>query len=230
MTIHISGWSTSLPDLEICTLVPDVVCEAILAHASPGVKQTYYRHTYAFEKREAERGGIALAKRRKPDPDFIDPWLLEAAEKDAGLGVSTHFLDRAFWLPEYGPDAPWYIALEKLDSSGDKKPLLDLFKSDQELSPIIRHHIADLLERYTLKRPAGKQATPSYDFSGTNVRLWLKIDAMRSDVENRQMSVEDAAEKYATNQFPVETLIDAYQGKHGGFARALAAKHPKREK
>ena len=33
--------------------VPDVVCEAILAHARPGVKQTYDRYGYLDEKREA---------------------------------------------------------------------------------------------------------------------------------------------------------------------------------
>ena len=33
--------------------VPDVVCEAILAHARPGIKRTYDRYGYLDEKREA---------------------------------------------------------------------------------------------------------------------------------------------------------------------------------
>jgi hypothetical protein len=174
-----------------------------------------------------------MAKRRKPaakpDLDFPD-FLMAAAEEDAGLGVSDRFLDRAPWLPEHGPDAPWYTALAKLDATDDKTLLLDLLESDQEPSRIIRHHIADSLRRYEFKRPQGNQATPSYDFSDANVRLLLIRDDMHRHVKNRQMSVEQAAAKYATKEFPIETLIDAYDGRHGGFARAQAAKRPKKQK
>jgi hypothetical protein len=149
-----------------------------------------------------------MAKRRKRDP-YIDPVMLELTKENA---------DRAPWIDEDGPDAPWYDALEKLDKTKDKTLLVDLLKSDQELTPAIRGHIADLLERYRLKRPPGKQPTPSYALSGTNTRLWFLIYFMGMSGD---ISIEQAAKEYETDEFPAETLIDAYQGKHGGFARAM---------
>ena len=91
------------------------------------------------------------------------------------LELTKENADRAPWVDEDGPDAPWYDALGKLDKTKDKTLLVDLLKSDQELTPAIRGHIADLLNRYTLRRKRGKQATPSYVLSGPNTRLWWLI-------------------------------------------------------
>ena len=38
---------------QLSSLVAEVVCEAILAHARPGVKKIYDRYAYLDEKREA---------------------------------------------------------------------------------------------------------------------------------------------------------------------------------
>ena len=147
---------------------------------------------------------------------------------DERMGVSLRLMDRAPWLDETNQvDVPWYYALEAIDKTGDKTQLLDLLESDRKLSTNIRHHIADLLRRYDLKRPHKRPTTPSYEFSDSNAGLWLKLHDMRDYVRNG-MRVRDAAEKFANKEFSAATLEDAYQGRHGGFARALAAKQPKK--
>jgi hypothetical protein len=153
-----------------------------------------------------------MAKRSMLNPD-IDQVLLELTKENA---------DRAPWLDEDGPDASWYDAFAEIDKTKtrDTTTLCGLLeKSDQELTPAIRHHIAGLLKRYTFKRKRGKQATPSYVLSGTNTRLWFQKFFMEGS--DRNLSIEEAAKELATDEFSAETLIAAYQGKHGGFARAM---------
>ncbi len=60
-------------------------------------------------------------------------------------------------------ERPWIEALEAIDSGGEKRPLVKLLKSNKSIPKAAKWHIADLLERYQLKRHPGKQATPSYE-------------------------------------------------------------------
>ncbi len=152
-----------------------------------------------------------MVKRRKPKrKPYISPMMLELGKEETDDWIDDQ-------IDEDGPDAPWYDALVKLDKTKDKTLLIDLLKSDQELSPVIRGHIADLLKRHTLKGTRGKQATPSYALSETNARLRFLLWCM----DGQNMSVAEAAEEYETDEFPAQTLIDAYNGRHGGYSRAM---------
>jgi hypothetical protein len=120
-----------------------------------------------------------MAKRRKPDPDFMPPWLLQAAEKDAGLGVSFDLDDVVTWVDDEFQDSYWRVALEAIDQRGDKRSLCNLLRQNEELLkeleaaardeyfytdefiPAARHHLADLLGRYNLQlSPSGRWKAP----------------------------------------------------------------------
>lgn len=74
--------------------------------------------------------------------------------------------ERIDWLRGKPLDAinaylPWRAAVEAADA-GDKAPLIDLLRSGSVPGPEARELIADLLERYNLRRPNSRPRTPAY--------------------------------------------------------------------
>jgi hypothetical protein len=144
--------------------------------------------------------------------------MIARLERDAGRGVSTKLEDRAFWLDDIDQHPGWYRALVALDKRGDKSALVALLRGEGELPPSIRRHIADLLERYQLKRRAGKQRTPSYDLTPTEAALALAIAEVRE--RPAKMSVTEAVMRSAKhNGVNPDTLAAAYSGKLGSWRR-----------
>src|SRR5262249_1233184 len=86
--------------------------------------------------------------------------------KHGGKGLSTRFSDNAFWLP-HDIDEALIEALVALDRSGgtNKKPLIELLRSRGYV------YLADLLDRYQLKRKQGGRQTPLYDRTDIHRRL-----------------------------------------------------------
>jgi uncharacterized protein YoaH (UPF0181 family) len=86
----------------------------------------------------------------------------------------THYLTRDYaWLRDLvgTPAEPWVDAIEAIDLSGDKKPLLELLTSGQSPPEAARLLLADLLTRYQLKRRRGRQQVPVYKFTKQTVAL-----------------------------------------------------------
>jgi hypothetical protein len=64
--------------------------------------------------------------------------------------------------PNWDTD-PWVKAIIAIDKRGDKEPLMALLESDAPMTADARRHLANLLERYELKRPVGRQRNRSYE-------------------------------------------------------------------
>lgn len=141
--------------------------------------------------------------------------------KSEGRGISEAMHDIAFWLGDDTSEIdPWVSALEAIDKRRDKEPLIALLKSDRELSHEARAYLADLLDRYQLKKKRGGQSTAAYDRSPADRVLELG-DARANDyIERDGMTVERACNK-AEKEFgiPDGFLIDFHTGKRGGSAR-----------
>ena len=125
----------------------------------------------------------------KPPPDWLAPLIKEAA----GRGVSDLLVDRAASL-EDPFDEPWVTALEELRHKGTKAKLLALLRSDAELTSRGREFLADMLERYDLKRPANRPRTPVYDLPPSEANLYYAMKDVRERDQrpNRRMRVADA--------------------------------------
>ena len=131
---------------------------------------------------------------------------------------SRPFLDRAFWLNIDPSSEPWIEALVALDASaaGDKKPLnteplIKLLKSGQPPQEVCIY-LADLLERYQLKRiRGGNRATPRYDLSKKNLEISAAIIEMRR-LRARGLSYDDALqEAHKRYNVTMDQLTDAYR-------------------
>jgi hypothetical protein len=164
-----------------------------------------------------------VTKRRKSETDELERLMRE----HAGKGISNQFVDLLYWVAKNpGPaERRWLEALSDVDVYGDKSKLLELLRSGEELSPGIRCHVADLLERYELKGRRGRQRTPSYDRTPIQWALEVAIERVREDVRVG-MSVPAAIEKNATMaiggvKVDEDVLDAAYRGKLGAmrFAR-----------
>jgi hypothetical protein len=118
------------------------------------------------------------AKTRPPEVWSIS--LQEMIEANAGAGTSPHITDSGFWLDDIDEHGIWYAALQAIDDSNDKAPLIALLSKEQPPQSICRH-LADLLERHDLRkrRKRGPQPIPSYDRSYKNVVLELAIMEVR---------------------------------------------------
>jgi hypothetical protein len=140
---------------------------------------------------------------------------------NVGEGVSPYVVDRAFWLGE-GSTAhldDWVTALEAIDKHGDKKPLLALLKSERDLPQRARFYIADLLDRYRLKKKQGRQPTPAYNV--TDIEAMLLMGNMRAhEYVAAGMSVKNALAKAAKELSLDENMLaEHYAGRRGSTNR-----------
>src|SRR5689334_948178 len=98
--------------------------------------------------------------------------------KSAGRGTSDATHDEGFWHGEDAALYPWIAALEAIDKRDDKTQLLDLLNSDDDFPQAARFYLADLLDRYQLRRKPHGQATPAYTRSEVEKTLLLDIQAV----------------------------------------------------
>ena len=128
-------------------------------------------------------------------------------------------LERAPWLDVDLATGKWIVAFEKLDKQRNKSSLLELLRSDWELSSTARAYLADLLDRYEFKNKRGRKRTPAYDRSRSEAMLYLAVQYVRDDVDNG-MKVNKAVEKQALSySIPEQTLHDAYAQRRGSTRR-----------
>ena len=120
---------------------------------------------------------------------------------------------------------PWIDALRTVDQRGDKALLVELLKFNKSIPREARWHLADLLERYTLKRRRGEQRTPSYDYSETTRRLkWAKESVRGKRGQERERAIEDAARVY---EVPLASLRRFLAGKHSSSRRQKKRRPPR---
>ena len=147
-------------------------------------------------------------------------------EEDAGAGVSTKFVDRAYWLDSDPVNQPWYEALWTLDRRGDKEPLLTLLRSDAPLRVEVRSYLADLLSRYQLKHRRGGKQVPAYDCSDVATKLALAVSDARS-MRRRGVPRADAIRRAAsTHRIDEREVESAYEGRLGVLRRSPARRLP----
>ena len=130
------------------------------------------------------------------------------------------------WLRRGGPIQPWIDALRKFDQCADKGPLLELLKSERSLPKEARWYLADLLQRYNLKRPRGWRTTPAYDRSQGEAKLIWADESVRGSIkkgENVDSAIELAARVYGVNS---ETLRLFRAGKHSSARRMKKRRSP----
>ena len=94
-----------------------------------------------------------------------------------------------------------------------------LLRGEGELPHSIRRHIADLLERYQLKRRPRKQRTPSYERTMKDVAMDLAIAEVRERPAG--LSVKEAIKRAAKRHGVSSdyTLELAYLGRLGSRRR-----------
>jgi hypothetical protein len=172
-----------------------------------------------------------MAKRSNWWFRFLDepttPELEALWDADAGMGISDAVVDRAFWLddPDSGEpitpiEAEWITAIEAIDKRGDKKPLVTMLKSQRDLSPEVRFYLADLIERYELKKPPHRPRTPAYDRTAADAMLLLGIQRVK-ELVTAGMAVKGALENASKDHsIPLESLASAYYGRRGSTNRA----------
>lgn len=135
-----------------------------------------------------------MSRRPRPKkriPDLV--WAQFIAHADKGL--STRLSDYAFWLP-HDVDEELIEALATLDRSNgkNKQPLIELLQRRSDVAAYRAHrdfyfYLADLLERYQLKRKQGGQQKPLYEPTELHKRLMMAADDMREHGK----SLDDAA-------------------------------------
>jgi hypothetical protein len=110
---------------------------------------------------------------------------------------------------DYSTVDPWIDALEALDKDGNKAELIGLMKSRYPLPREIRPHIADLLERYELKRPVGPPRKPSYTMSETDIALSIADVEVNELLAAKEWTLADAIEEIAEQRgIKAKTLRD----------------------
>jgi len=133
---------------------------------------------------------------------------------------SRVLIESKYWS-ERERDRPWLSALADVDQRGDKTALVRLLRDGPELPNSVRHHIADLIDRYALAHPRGRRRTPSYTATEKQGRLAWAADTVRANVGWRKVSPADAITEVARwFKVPADTLEAARRGKHGGLGRA----------
>ncbi len=128
----------------------------------------------------------------------------------------------ARWLWPGGAIQPWIDALIAIDVRDDKKPLIELLRSNQPMPDDARKLIADLVFR---KKLTGKRFTPAYDRSKAEMWLIWANDSVREWVEAGKplkKAIELAASGYGVNE---GTLCAYRDGKHSS-ARRLKKRRP----
>ena len=137
--------------------------------------------------------------------------------------TKSRILDRAFWLGKEGsqtdPINVWALAVEAIDLRGDKAPLLKLLRSAAELPPEGRAFLADLLERYELRKRKGKPRTPAYDRTLVEAMMLIGIQLVRH-IRKYGVRTDDAVKLAATYLLiDPHKLGEAYAGKRGASRR-----------
>ena len=102
--------------------------------------------------------------------------------------------DRAFWLAPYPFRDRWIDALEDIDRRGDKTALLALLRADSTMPREARCFLADLIDRYTLKKKRGRQRVPLYDKSHTEALLEMANEDVDDLMATKVISLRDAAD------------------------------------
>jgi hypothetical protein len=125
----------------------------------------------------------------------LEAELLAALKEGPGGGLSKDILDNAFWRKEREPDDHWVAALDKLDRLGDRKPLTALLRSDCEIQPSVREHLANLIER-GVPAPENRPPTASYKFSKIDTMWHFAREAVEAYTQ-RGMPRKDALRKVA---------------------------------
>ena len=144
--------------------------------------------------------------------------LMNKIMEHAGEGFeNVTIVDRAQWIEdEHNRD--WYKAFEAIDKHGDKIKLLNLLRSKSPLDSNMRFFLADLLQRYELKRPRGRQSVPAYDRSDKEAILHIIKDNIRR--RPKEMSLDKAIEREAQNfDLGVELVSNHYHGRRGSSLR-----------
>jgi hypothetical protein len=146
--------------------------------------------------------------KRRPQP-FTKEELAEM-ERHAGEGLSTRLCDIAYWLPD-DVDEVLIEALQKVDASQGRNtgPLIAALRARNDYLLAL---LADLLQRYQLKRKRGRQQTPIYDRTDIHRRL----DMAKHDVQVNKKTREQAAADW---HVPVKVLEAHLSGKRGSERR-----------
>lgn len=121
---------------------------------------------------------------------------------------------------------PWIEAFEAIDSPrSNKGPLVELLRANVRMPWPAPWHLADLLERYDLKRPRGNQKeVASYDYS----EAWAKLIRGKQYFKHykNQMTRDDAIRKAAQKVgIKVGTLRNYIDGRNTS-TRRLAKRRP----
>src|SRR5262249_51941135 len=160
-------------------------------------------------------------------------------KRDAGKGVSTKLVDRAFWLPliddlDY---RPWYVALENIDKARGAKAMRQAQRTLCALlcGPIPEGGgplLADLLKRYRLAPPAPRPGPRAYELSHKQLELEWAYTAMRNHIPDAKIrrglpekAVIDEAIAKAVREYPQiprKQLLLRYEGRLGGARRHKA--------
>jgi hypothetical protein len=149
---------------------------------------------------------------RKRPPLTPEQW--EEINRDAGKGLSTRFSDNGFWLP-HDVDEEAIEALVLLDDSDgkNKQPLIKMLRRRGRMYPADRDvyfYVADVLDRYQLKRKPGKRQTPTYDLTDVERRL----EMAKSDIANGK-SLQQAAADWGLNPDALENFLPSSQAEKG---------------
>jgi hypothetical protein len=114
---------------------------------------------------------------------------------------------------------PWAQAVYAIDVRGNKKPLIDMLKSNREIPNEARIYLADLIDRYEFKRPNHRPRTPAYDRSRAELYLELGILKIK-DRRSEGVSVDKAVARVSKELgIPENILTTAYFGKRGSSRR-----------
>jgi hypothetical protein len=160
-------------------------------------------------------------------PPEIPAWLYALIDQCTGEGVSELLVDRAGWLDD-PRDEPWVNALEEIRHRGNKDALIALLRSpNAELTPQARWFLADMLDRYDLKKPASRPRTPAYDRPPAEEKLFWGEKAVRE--RDRRVSVRAAISEAAITYGISESSLEAaYNERRGSTRRVKKRTRPKR--
>jgi hypothetical protein len=160
-----------------------------------------------------------MSPRRRPQSELprqrqacLPRELVALYEQDADKGLSKRLTDNAFWLDD-DADCELIEALHAIDQCGDKAPLICLLRARGN------RYLADLLERYDLKRKRGRPQTPSYNKSDVEARLAMAV----KDVRERGVAPCTAAERW---RLDLRTLQLALEGRRGSSRRRAGTSPP----
>jgi hypothetical protein len=115
----------------------------------------------------------------------------------------------------------WHHALEELDKKGKKGPVLSLLRSGRKLSQVVRFHLADMLDRYELKKKRGRPRGPSYDISDAERTALYARNQVRGLIKGG-MKARDAIAKVAKEiKMSENKVANAYGGRRGSTRRVM---------